>query len=82
MKTKIVRVGNFHAVRIPKRLLAQAEIGDQFELRVENRRLVISPQHGPRHGWKEAFRAAGSSVHDELLLETAPSKFDRKQWNW
>jgi hypothetical protein len=34
-------------------------------------------------GWREAFRAAGAIVDDELLLEiTEPSQFDRKEWRW
>jgi hypothetical protein len=52
------------------------------ELRIENNHLVIAPARGPREGWEEAFRAAGSSAHDELLLDTSSSQFDREEWQW
>jgi virulence-associated protein VagC len=53
------------------------------ELRVEKDRLIVSPQRAPRDGWEEAFRAAGSSADDELLLEgVGPNEFDHKEWEW
>jgi antitoxin MazE len=83
MRTELVRIGNSRGVRIPKPLIEQCGLGDTVELRVENDCLVISPERRPRQGWGEAFRAAGSAVHDELLLETAqPNEFDRKEWQW
>ena len=40
-------------------------------------------RRGPRQGWKEAFRAAGSAAQDELLLDTMPSnEFDNEEWEW
>jgi hypothetical protein len=42
---------------------------------------MIVPECNPRHGWKEAFQAAGAAMEDELLLEDSrPSEFDRKEW--
>ena len=50
---------------------------------IENNCRVTSAEHLPRRGWEERFRAAGTSVHDELLFETTlPSDFDRKEWQW
>jgi len=40
------------------------------------------PARRPRESWEEAFRAASSSVHDELLLDTPSSQFDREEWRW
>ena len=37
---------------------------------------------GPREGWEEAFRAAGSSAHDELFLDAPANQFDREEWWW
>jgi hypothetical protein len=46
-------------------------------------RLVIAQGHRPREGWEEAFRAAGPSVNDELLLDTLPpNQFDQEEWRW
>jgi antitoxin MazE len=82
MKAKLVRIGNSCGVRIPKPLIEQCGLSEVVELRAENHCLVISPERRPRQGWEEAFRAAGSDVHDELLLEIGPNEFDRKEWKW
>jgi antitoxin MazE len=83
MKVDLIRIGNSRGVRIPKPLIEQVGLGTTVELRVENDCLVISPERHPRHGWREAFRSAGTTVNDELLLESSkPSEFDRKEWKW
>ncbi len=83
MKTELIHIGNSRGVRIPKPLIQQCGLGDTVDVRIENNRLVISPARRPRQGWAEAFRAAGSPVRNELLLETAePNEFDRKDWQW
>ena len=82
MKVELVRVGNSRGIRIPKPIIEQCGFADAVELRVENDHLVIAPARLPRAGWEEAFRAAGSSACDELLLDTPSSQFDREEWRW
>ncbi len=83
MKTELVRIGNSRGIRIPKPLIEQCGFGNAVDLRVENERLIISPERDPRAGWEEQFRAAGPASEDGLLLETVgPSDFDRKDWRW
>ena len=83
MKTELVRVGNSRGIRIPKPLLQQCGFGDTVDLRLEDDHLVIAPSHSPRQGWEDAFRAAGASDDDELLLNALPaSEFDVKEWRW
>jgi len=83
MKTELVRIGNSRGVRIPKPLIEQCGLGQTVELRVENDRLVISPERRPRQGWEEAFREVGAATEDELLLERVePNEFDHKEWQW
>ena len=82
MKVQLVRVGNSRGIRIPKPLIEQCGFEDAVDLRIENDHLVIAPARLPREGWEEAFRAAGSSTHDELLLNTSASQFDREEWRW
>ena len=82
MKVELVRVGNSRGIRIPKPIIEQCRFEDAVELRVENDHLVIAPARLPRAGWEEAFRAAGSSAHDELLLDTPSNQFDREEWQW
>jgi antitoxin MazE len=82
MKVELVRVGNSRGIRIPKPIIDQCGFEDAVELRVENDHLVIAPARQPRTGWEEAFRVAGSSAYDELLLDTPASQFDRDEWQW
>ncbi len=83
MKADLIRIGNSRGVRIPKPVIEQCGLGERVELRVENHRLVISPERRSRQGWEEAFRVAGPAAHDELLLETSESNaFDRREWRW
>ena len=83
MKVELVRIGNSRGIRIPKPILRQCGFQDTVELRVETDRLVITPGHPPREGWEEAFRAAGPSTNDELLLHELPgNEFDQEEWRW
>jgi antitoxin MazE len=83
MRTALIRIGNSRGIRIPKPLIEQCRLGDTVELCVQHDCLVVSPERRPRQGWGEAFRAAGLSINDELLLEAAePNEFDRKEWQW
>jgi len=83
MRTELVRIGNSRGIRIPKPIIEQCGFAGKVELRVENHRLIVSPQRAPRQGWEEAFRAAGSSAEDELLLEgIEANEFDREGWKW
>lgn len=82
MRTDLIRIGNSRGIRIPKPLIEQCGLGDTVELRLENERIIISPQHPPREGWAEQFRAAGTSIGDDLLLDAGTNEFDRKEWRW
>jgi antitoxin MazE len=82
MKAELVRIGNSRGLRIPKPVIEQCGFGETVELRVENDRLIISPERQPRQGWDEAFRAAGSAASDDLLLPEFSNAFDREEWQW
>jgi antitoxin MazE len=83
MKLQLVRIGNSRGIRIPKPILEQCGLKDAVDLRVEEDHLVIARTHYPRQGWEEAFRAAGSSTGDQLLLENVgANEFDQKEWCW
>ncbi len=83
MKLELVSIGNSRGIRIPKPILEQCGFRDAVELKVENDHLVIAPAHRLREGWEEAFRAAGTSAYDELLLDRLPpDEFDQKEWRW
>jgi antitoxin MazE len=83
MKVALVRIGNSRGVRIPKPVIRHCGFSDTVELRVENHCVVIAPHARARQGWEEAFRGAGGSSGDELLLAGLdPNEFDREEWQW
>lgn len=82
MKAELIRIGNSRGIRIPKPLIEQCGISQTVNLRVENNRLIISPERRPRQGWRESFRAANVTNREELLLPDFPNEFDREEWQW
>lgn len=82
MKTALVRIGNSRGIRIPKPLIEQCSLGNTVKLRLENERIIISPQHPPREGWVKQLQSARTSVADELLLDIGTGKFEKNEWRW
>ena len=83
MRLELIRIGNSRGIRIPKPVIEQCGIRDTIDLRVEHDRLIIVPARSPRLGWEEAFRKAGASAKDTLLLHRLPpNEFDRDEWRW
>ena len=82
MRANLIRIGNSRGIRIPKPLLEQAGLGSTVELLVEKGRLVIRPDHSPRQGWEEAFRAMAERGDDGVLLGKIANAFDRDEWTW
>ena len=84
MKTKLIRIGNSRGVRIPKSLLLQTRLGEEFEMIAVQDEIVLRPSRRPREGWEEKFIAM--SLHgDDGLLDNAAAvatDFDRNEWAW
>jgi antitoxin MazE len=81
-RTRIVRIGNSRGIRIPKALLAQAQLPDEVQLRAEPGRLVVRAARRPRMGWAEAAKALHARGGDALLDKPTPTRFDRDDWKW
>ena len=84
MRTRIIKIGNSQGVRIPKVLLEQAQLGEEVELLVQDRQILIRALGKPRQGWAEAFRAMAEAGDDRLLDEdlTGQSLWDQEEWEW
>jgi antitoxin MazE len=70
MRSALRKMGNSSGVIIPRPLLDQigATTGDELNLTVEGRRLVIEPvTRSPREGWAEEARAIAAAGEDELV---------------
>ena len=84
VKTRLIKIGNSHGVRIPKPLLEQSGLGEDVELTVQQDQIVIRSVRHPRHGWEEQFRAMAARGDDQLLDSNAPSltSWDDNEWEW
>jgi len=83
MKIALQRLGNSKAVVIPKAILDKCGFDREVEMRVEDKRVILSPARPVREGWEEAFRKAAQRPSDEALLpEHLSEEWDREEWTW
>jgi antitoxin MazE len=80
MRARIVRVGSSRAVRLPRRLLEEAGLGDEVEILAEPGRIII--QAAARAGWADAAREMAAQGDDRLIHEPVPTRFDAEDWMW
>ncbi len=67
VRTHIIKIGNSQGIRIPKLLLDQLGLGDEVEIEVQGKQLVIRPTRSPRQGWNEQFQVMAAQGDDRLL---------------
>ena len=85
MKTRLVRIGNSRGVRIPKPLIAAAELGDDVEIEVRDGSIIVSKCTHARDGWAKAARTLAMTLtrEQEALVDPPTStRFDDEQWEW
>lgn len=84
VKTRIIKIGNSHGIRIPKLMLDQLGGGAEVELALRQHQMIIRPVQHPRHDWDEQFRTMSERRDDRLLDETALrlTQWDADDWEW
>ncbi len=84
MKTRVVRIGNSHGIRIPKPILEQTGRRGEVEISAQDDSLIIRPARRPREGWAAAFQEMARRGDDALLDAAAPSlsSWDQDDWEW
>lgn len=85
MKAKIIKIGNSQGIRIPKIILEQSGFGEEVELEVSNRQLILRPARHIRQGWENEFQAMAEKKDDRLLDEeylANQSSWDTDEWEW
>ena len=74
-RTKIIRIGNSQGVRVPRNLLEQAGfsggeggemLGQEVELVIEQKGILIRLANQPRAGWAEQFAQMAERGDDTL----------------
>ena len=66
MQAKLVKIGNSREVRLPKVLIEEACLGDEIDVMVEGRAVILRSVDEPRRGWVEDAKACHESGDDRL----------------
>ncbi len=84
IKTRLVKIGNSHGIRIPKLLLDQVGLTRDIELEVQGDQLVLRAARRSRDGWEAQFRTMAANNDDQLLDAPvrASSSWDEEEWTW
>ncbi len=84
MKAQIIKIGNSRGIRLPKAVIDECGFGDEVDIKVSRKNLVITKSGKPRENWETMFKQSteNGSKADELLLPDIGNDFDRKEWEW
>ncbi|MDO9011656.1 MAG: AbrB/MazE/SpoVT family DNA-binding domain-containing protein [Gallionella sp.] len=78
MRTNLRQVGNSRGIIIPAALLAACEMGDEVDIRLEGKSLVIASVKSPRTNWFAAYQAEA----DVEPLAALPVDEGGEEWVW
>ena len=82
MKARLVRIGNYRGVRLPKPLIEEACLTEDVELQVQEGQIIISRVSHVREGWAQAAEKLATRKEDQLIDEPTATRFDTEEWNW
>ncbi len=83
IKTRLVKIGNSHGLRIPKLVLDQLNLSSDVELEVQDDHLIVRPSSHPRANWAEQFRQMAEHDDDQLLdADTPLTVWEATEWHW
>jgi antitoxin MazE len=81
IKTRLVKIGNSHGVRIPKLVLDQLNLSTDIELEVQDDHLIVRPSTHPRADWAEQFRQMAEHGDDQLLdPDVTLTEWEAAEW--
>lgn len=78
MRTRLRKVGNSRGVIIPAALLAACEMGEEVDIRLEGKNLLIAPINEPRSGWFENYNPKA----DTEPFAALPVDEGVEEWVW
>ncbi len=83
-KTRLIKIGNSHGIRIPKWLLEQVGLAEEVEIEAQSGQLVVRSARSARQGWDAQFQAMAEAGDDRLLGgETlSPTEGEAGKWQW
>jgi len=84
MKTKIIQIGNYKGIKIPKSFIEQYQLRGEIELIPSKNGLFITSSFKPRFGWEDAFKNSGveEKDSDSSAWQSVSNQFDNEEWSW
>jgi len=83
MKVHLISIGNSKGIRIPASVIKECGLGDELEMRVENKAVILTPARRTRDGWDQAFNSMHKAGDDDALWpDDMQADFDDKEWTW
>ncbi|MCJ7611313.1 MAG: AbrB/MazE/SpoVT family DNA-binding domain-containing protein [Candidatus Aminicenantes bacterium] len=80
MKSNLIKIGNSKGVRITSSIIKECELGNEIEIKVVDKKIIIEALKEPRSNWAGSFEKMHKNKEDILIAESSNS-FD-KDWEW
>lgn len=80
---RLTKIGNSPGVRIPKPIIQQTGLDKhEFERRVVNNGLLLSPLKSHRQEWAAAAQEQYQVEKEGKPILDGPNEFDEQEWTW
>jgi antitoxin MazE len=80
MKSNLIKIGNSKGVRITSSIIKECELGNEVEIKVVDKKVIIEALKEPRSNWNSSFEKMHKNNEDKLIAEDSHD-FD-KDWEW
>ncbi len=80
MKSNLIKIGNSKGVRIASNIIKECDFGNEVEIKVVGKKVIIEAIKEPRSNWKTSFEKMHKNKEDILIAESS-NVFD-KDWEW
>ena len=80
MKSNLIKIGNSKGVRITSNIIKECELGNEIEIKVVDKKIIIEAIKEPRSNWDTSFEKMHKNNEDILISESS-NDFD-KDWEW
>jgi antitoxin component of MazEF toxin-antitoxin module len=87
VQAKIEKFGDDFGLRIPKPLMDACGLGEEVDVTVRDKTLVVAAREPARAGWEEAIESIPQEAIDRDFEELRdfremPNEWDAQGWQW
>ena len=80
MKSNLIKIGNSKGVRITSSIIKECELGNEVEIKVVDKKVIIEALKEPRSNWNSSFEKMHKN-NEDILISESRNDFD-KDWEW